>query len=221
MAAMLDPLDMGRLRDSLKRQLSWPLPGVEAQLGLSPEPRHGWVPGYVPDDARPGAGLLLLYPKDGQLHTVVTLRNAALEKHAGQLSLPGGAVEAGESLVDAALREAHEEVGLPSSAVEVLGTLTPLYIPVSGFALHPVVGLMERAPVFEPDPGEVERLIEVGLDQLRDDANHDSETRFAGGRRYRVPFVSIGGEKLWGATAMVFAELFAVLDALDPDRSRD
>ena len=212
---MVDPLDMSRLRDGLKRQLAWPLPGVEAQLSFSPEPRHGWVPGHLPDDARPGAGLLLLYPRDGRLHTVVTLRNAALEKHAGQLSLPGGAVEEGESLVEAALREAHEEVGLPSESVDVLGALTPLYIPVSGFTLHPIVGLVEETPRFRPDPGEVERLIEVRLDQLRDNANHDSETRYAAGNRYRVPFVSIGGEKLWGATAMVFAELFAVLDALE------
>lgn len=217
MIGMAEGLDMRAFGRRLRHRLSLPLPGVAAQLGLSPEPRYGWVPGHLPDTARSGAGLLLLYPKGGRLHTVVTLRNPALEKHAGQLSLPGGRVEAGESHAAAALREAHEEIALAIDAVEVLGALSPLYIPVSGFVLHPVVALAQHSPSFRPDPGEVERLIEVRVDELRDVSNRGRETREAGGQRYRVPFVRVGVEKLWGATAMVFAELFAVLDELDAE----
>lgn len=209
---MLDLTPFGR---RLKRRLARPLPGVQAQIRLSPEPRYGWVPGHLPATARPGAGLLLLYPKQGSLHTVLTLRNAALQQHGGQLSLPGGAVESGESLADTALREANEEIGLTVEAVEVLGTLSPLYIPVSGFALHPVVALAVKPLVFDPDPAEVQRLYEVAIDQLRDPARRGTETRQEEGRAYRVPFVHVGDQKLWGATAMVVSEMLAVLDSLD------
>ncbi len=207
--------DFGELGRRLKKQLSEPLPGVDAQLRLSPEPRFGWIPGHIPPTARPGAGLLLLYRKNGSVHTVLTLRNAALQQHAGQLSLPGGAAETGESLADTALREAQEEIGLDAAAVEVLGTLSPLYIPVSDFALHPVVGLGSRRLSFEPDPGEVQQLYEVPIDQLRDPDRRGSETREFGGRSYRVPFVAIEDQKLWGATAMVVSEMLAVLDSIE------
>ena len=207
----LDPADFAR---RLKRRLTGPLPGVEAQLRLSPEPRYGWVPGHLPASARPGAGLLLLYPKQGSLHTVLTLRNAALQQHAGQLSLPGGAVESGESLADTALREAHEEIGLAVEAVEVLGTLSPLYIPASGFALHPVVAISATPLVFNPDPAEVQRLYEVAIDHLRDRGRRGEEIREDEGRHYRVPFVRVDDQKLWGATAMVVSEMLAVLESL-------
>ena len=208
---MIDLDELGRL---LKRRLAAPLPGAAAQLRLSPEPRFGWVPGHIPPSARPGAGLFLLYPRQGSLHTVLTLRDAALQ-HGGQLSLPGGAAESGESLADTALREAHEEIGLRIEAVEVVGTLSPLYIPASGFALHPVVGVSAQRLAFEPDPGEVQCLYEVAIDDLRDPDRRGEESRVDGGREYRVPFVSIEDQKLWGATAMVISEMLAVLDSLD------
>ena len=211
---MID-LDLADLGQRLKRRLAGQLPGAAAQLRLSPEPRFGWVPGHIPASARPGAGLLLLYRRNGSLHTVLTLRNAALQ-HGGQLSLPGGAVESGESLADTALREAHVEIGLGIDSVEVVGTLSPLYIPVSGFALHPVVAIAPGPLSFEPDPGEVQRLYEVPIEHLRDPDRRGEETREDRGRRYHVPFVGVEDQKLWGATAMVVSEMLAVLEC---DRS--
>jgi len=199
----------------LKRRLAEPLPGVDAQLRLSPEPRFGWEPGHIPPTARPGAGLLLLYPKEGSVHTVLTLRNADI-RHGGQLSLPGGAAESGESLAQTALREANEEIGLDAADVEVLGTLSPLYIPVSGFALHPVLAGCSGAPVFNIDAAEVQCLYEVSIDDLRDPSSQGLETREDKGRHYRVPFVRVADQKLWGATAMVVSELLALLDSLEP-----
>ncbi len=97
----------------------------------------------------------------------------------------------------------------------MLGTLSPLYIPVSGFALHPVVALGEERLAFEPDPGEVQQLYEVPIDHLRDPDRRGSETREAGGRSYRVPYVAVEDQKLWGATAMVVSEMLAVLERID------
>jgi 8-oxo-dGTP pyrophosphatase MutT (NUDIX family) len=199
----------------LTRRLAAPLPGVDAQLRLSPEPRYGWVPGHIPATARPGAGLVLLYPKAGALHTVLTLRNAEL-RHGGQLSLPGGAAESGESLAQTALREANEEIGLDTAGVEVLGTLSPLYIPASGFALHPVLACCSSTPTFKIDAAEVQCLYEVPVDHLGDPVSQGNEAREDNGRHYRVPFVRVEDQKLWGATAMVVSELLAVIDSMDP-----
>ncbi len=214
MGRMIDLAPFGK---QLKASLSTSLPGAAAQIRLSPEPRFGWVPGHLPASARPGAGLLLLYPKGQSLHTVLTLRNAGLQ-HGGQLSLPGGAVESGESLADTALREAHEEIGLAVDAVEVLGTLSPLYIPVSGFALHPVVGLATEGQSFRADAREVARLYEVAIEHLADPSRRGEETRVAAGREYRVPFVRVEDQKLWGATAMVVSEMLAVLESMASDQ---
>jgi len=211
-------LEITDLAERLRRRLTGPLPGTDAQLRLSPEPRYGWVPGHIPPSAQPGAGLFLLYPRQGKLHTVLTLRNSGLQ-HGGELSLPGGAAESGESLADTALREAHEEIGLDRTRVEVAGTLSPLYIPVSGFALHPVVGVSADPLRFEPDPGEVQQIYEVSIDHLRDPRRRGEEKREHGGRRFRVPFVAVEDQKLWGATAMVIAEMLEVLDTLDASAS--
>ena len=209
----LSPIEL--MEVALRRQLRWPLPGVEAQKRLSPEPRDGWDPGYVPDDARLAAGLVLLYLKGGRLHTVLTLRTEALTHHGGQLSFPGGRVETGESLVQTALREAQEEIGLDARNVADAGSLSPLYIPVSGFALHPIVAIARATPIVRPDPSEVSELFEVPIDHLKDPQHRDERWGNHEGQRYRVPFVRVGDHQLWGATAMVVAELLELLERID------
>lgn len=197
----------------LELALSRPLPGHAAQGRLSPRPRVGWEPGHVPDDARAGAALLLLYP-DAQAEAmlVLTLREAGLSKHAGQVSLPGGAAEAGESLVEAALRETREEIGVPPEQVRILGGLSPLFIPVSGFALHPFVGTVDRRPGLARDPREVARILEVPLRAVLDASNLGVVQREFRGRAYEVPYLAVDGERVWGATAMILAEFLALLE---------
>jgi 8-oxo-dGTP pyrophosphatase MutT (NUDIX family) len=204
--------DLGEIERRLGRGFSGPLPGARAQDLLAPRPRAGWRPGHVPTKCRAGAGLVFLYPGDGgRAHLILTVRDRHLVHHAGQVSLPGGALEPGESVIDAALREAREEVGVDPRRLRVLGRLTELHIPASGFVLHPVVAVAQERPNLQPQAGEVARILEVSLDGLQDPARLGVETRATAGGSVEVPFIRVAGEKVWGATAMVLAELLALV----------
>ncbi len=197
--------------------MTQPLPGLEAQLRMAPNPRVGWDPLKFPDGARDGAALLLVYPHDGTLQLPLTVRGSGLRNHTGQVSLPGGRVDAGESFEEAALREAEEEIGIDPRTVELIGRLTPLHIPVSGYLLHPVVGFTSMRPAFQRAEWEVARIIEAPVPVFNDRRvrKREMRTRSVNGQTIEVdvPFYDIDGEKVWGATAMVLAEFCAILSA--------
>lgn len=200
-----------RLSDALTE----PLPGLDAQLRMAPSPRIGWDPMTVPSDARAAAGLVLLYSVDATWYLPLTVRAAGLRSHTGQISLPGGRVDPGESVAAAALRETFEEIGVAAATVRVLGALTPLHIPVSGHMLHPIVGITSARPAFRPGEQEVARIIEVPVQHLVGDAlvRRRRQTRVLDGGSVPidVPYFAVDGEQVWGATAMILAELAAII----------
>jgi 8-oxo-dGTP pyrophosphatase MutT (NUDIX family) len=144
-------------------------------------------------------------------HIVLTVRADTLGRHRGQVALPGGVIEPGETFEQAALREAHEEVGLSPDGVRVLGALTALDIPVSGFRLQPIVAVTEARPHLAASDGEVARILEIDLDELMNPAHVVSTTRERDGIALMVPAFHVAGHEIWGATAMVLAEFLALL----------
>jgi 8-oxo-dGTP pyrophosphatase MutT (NUDIX family) len=212
------------LEERLTAAFARGVPGVEAQIRMAPHPWIGWDPYRYPDGLRDGAALVLIYPHAAVIteeqpalvpHVLLTVRGSKLRKHTGQVSFPGGAVDAGESFETAALREANEEVGVAPDRVRVLGRLTPLHIPVSGFLLHLVVGIVDERPDFQIAEWEVARLLEVPLARLTDRGlvKREMRTREHSGQSFQLnwPYFDLDGEKVWGATAMALAEFMAMV----------
>ena len=200
------------LETTLRERLAGTLPGLEAQLRFMPTPpRGGWKPGEFPSTARTAAGLLLLYPGERGPSIPLTTRASGLRRHAGQISLPGGATDEGETLVQAALREAHEEIGVDPARVRVLGELTPVHVLVSGFTLHPIVGITDERPAFSPAAHEVEEVIEVSIEDLQDASNIRHGVRTREGIAIEYPYFDLRGSHVWGATAMVLGEFISLL----------
>jgi len=196
----------------IEKGLWAPLPGIPAQLSMVPEPRPGHKAYFeVEDTCRKAGVLILLYPKDGRLRILLTLRTERVNHHRGQISLPGGEQYPGESIEATALRETSEELGLDLGAVRVLGRLTPLYIPPSNYCIYPIVAHVASPLEFRPQPDEVAEVIEPPVDHLADPVNVLRETWQYGGQDHEVPFYGFEGHKIWGATAMVLAEFLALL----------
>ncbi len=193
----------------LRDRLNGTLPGIEAQKRFAPyKVGPGW---QAPADSRIAAALLLLYPHGSGVAVPLTIRASGLARHAGQISLPGGAADEGETLVETALREASEEIAVDPSSVRVLGVLTPVHVLVSGFTLHPIVGVVDKRPDFAPAPGEVEGILEVSLADIRDASRIRHGTRLREGVAVEYPYFDLLGHQVWGATAMVLGEFICVL----------
>lgn len=167
------------------------------------------APDLIP---RAAAALLLLYPQDDDLWLPLTVRSGRLPLHRGEVSLPGGATDPEDTgPIMTALRETHEEVGLAPELVEVLGLLTPFYIPPSNFLLTPVVGFTPEPPHLQANPHEVATVFSVPLSQLLDPNTIVEEEWTLHEMQVRVPFFALEGYKVWGATAILLSELLARL----------
>jgi 8-oxo-dGTP pyrophosphatase MutT (NUDIX family) len=178
-----------------------------AQLQLAPRPRSFYRPPEMTGSPHQGGVLFLLYPKSGQLTFSLTRRTENLGNHRGQISLPGGRQEPGETLAETALREAYEELGVHLDTTRLLGRLASLYIPPSDFEIHPFVAYCPSRLNLVPAPAEVAELIEVPLDQLLDPAVYRNEEWIIRGVPVDVPYYALGGHQVWGATAMVLSEM--------------
>ena len=203
---------LATLQSFLDRRLREPLPGTQAQLQMAPAyrmaPEQAQVSGK---DCREAAVLALVHEHEHGLAVLLTVRSGDLHDHAGQVSFPGGSREAGESCRHTALREAHEETGLRPDAVTLHGALTPLFVPPTAFCVYPFVGTTAAAVGFTPDPREVDRLVHAPLARLLNPETRCCAPWDLHGTTVMVPYFDIAGCTVWGATAMMLAELIAVL----------
>lgn len=203
-----------QLPELLRARLAQPLAGPVIGSRFEPRPRLGRHYHEVPPDARQAAVLLLFYPHQHQWHLPLTLRPGHLPDHAGQISLPGGALEPGETGWQAALREFYEELGAVGHPIRLVGQLSTLYVRASNFAVEPWVGFAEQRPPLEPNPQEVAALLEVPLPHLLDPANLGCRTRHWEDQAYTAPHFLWQTHQIWGATCMILGELLTLLEEL-------
>lgn len=198
------------------READRPIPPDERLLPRSPEgevTRRRYDRSTFPP-ARPASTLLAIYPADdGRLVLPLTVRHADLRSHAGEVSLPGGAVDAGDASAEAAaLREAWEEIGLEPDVVRIVGVLDDVWIPVSNFELRPFVGTVSTRPSLVRQDAEVSAIVELPLDALFDDEVLGTEEFSGRGFTVRAGAYRYGGVRVWGATALTLGMLAHVID---------
>jgi 8-oxo-dGTP pyrophosphatase MutT (NUDIX family) len=185
-----------------------------------PGPASAPFPDAPGSDGRPAAVLVALFEEDGEARVILTVRSGRLRSHTGEVAFPGGRVEQGESVVEAALREASEEVALDPQQVTVIRALTAMPTISSNTTMTPIVGTLGSRPSLRPSPAEVDRIFDVALSELvADDAFHEEwwsvpgRTAPAGfpDGEFPVWFFDVADETVWGATARTLVELLCVV----------
>ena len=198
--------------NSLKYQLQKELPGLSAQLKMAPSIR----PGLKSEITNLNAAVLILpYIKNKNINIALIKRSEYNGPHSGQISLPGGKFEQIDvSLINTAIRETQEEIGINPDHVEILGSLTPLHIPVSNFFVQPVVGLYKSEPSFNPDKSEVEYVIELNLLDLIKPENCTVKDFNYKQTLFTAPVYNCNGYAIWGATAMILSEFLEIINQI-------
>jgi 8-oxo-dGTP pyrophosphatase MutT (NUDIX family) len=209
-----------RLPERLQSALACPLPGRAGQARMAPTPYRGNMDGRweaIPEQHREAGVLLLVYPDAAGHYQLVLMRRPDYSgPHSGQVALPGGRREGDETLLQTALRETEEELGVDPGTVTVLGALSPLYVRASNHLVYPFVAITAQRPDFQPCTREVAEVIEVALARLRDPRFRGMEVvRFEQFGRVRVPYFALPGTRVWGATGMILGEFLTVLEQVD------
>lgn len=210
----LPPKDLQLLNLLRERLSTMELPGTAAQSTMAPSMRGEYS--GAPTTARRASVLALFYPFGGKLTLLYIQRTSPKrDRHAGQISFPGGSVDPGDrDAAHTALRELEEEVGVPQTSVEILGALSQLYIPVSNFLVDPFVGWLDERPELVLQESEVARVLELPFAEfLLPEARRSGPRKLVNGMTLPdTPFWAIGPEEIWGATAMMTGELVAVVE---------
>ena len=213
--AKLDHLRPTDLPARLAAQLEEKLPADHARRRFAPQLAYGRHQGPAPAGARKAAVAILLFPQDDEWFLPITLRPPQMTRHANQLSLPGGAVDAGESDFQCALRELQEELAVDRHDVHLIGPLSPLYVFASNFAVTPWLLHTVRRPAFHPDRKEVAEMIEVPLRALCSPENCGQHTIRRGALQFSAPHIEYAGHLIWGATCMILGELLALFERVE------
>lgn len=204
---------MNNFASKLKAEILKGLPGTEIQWQMASSDRMVRnYPLFPGEDARSAAVLILLYPGNNSIHTVFMQRPDYVGVHGGQISFPGGKKEPeDDTIIQTAIREAWEETGTDPEHVSVIGTLTPLFIPVSNMLVTPVVGWTDEKPSFRHQPEEVLFLIDAELKSFFDETILKTKPFEIRGEMMDVKYFDYNGNTIWGATAMILNELLEII----------
>jgi len=200
--------------DQLKERLRRPLPGEEKQFLMAPSARQKIKD--IPANAfnpKKSAVLILLFPVNNMLKTVLIQRPEYEGVHSGQVAFPGGKFEENDKDLEiTALRETSEEIGIQQDEVTILGKLTDLYINPSNFLVTPFIGFMNKLPALKPNDFEVKKIIVIDIDLLSDMSIQGVKTIVpSSGAKIKTPYYEVEGLTVWGATAMIISEFNAVV----------
>lgn len=193
-----DPIDASKLRDRLRRVL----PSLTKQLtGITSERRAGV--------------LLIFYPKNGEAHILFTKRSQEVAEHKGEISFPGGAYDTQDkTILQTALRESREELGLNVSEFEILGELDDVYVPPTRFLITPFVAFMNQPPKPKPSLLEISEVLEIPASELLNPSIFREEVREAAGMKRQLQFYSYGQYVIWGATARILRQFLDLVSTM-------
>jgi 8-oxo-dGTP pyrophosphatase MutT (NUDIX family) len=190
----------------LKKALANQLPGENAHRLMLPVGRV-LQPTVGSGSILQSSVLMLLFPENGNLNTCMIRRPTTMRNHGGQVAFPGGRFEPSDiSLEQTALRESFEEIGTDRNKIELIGELTPLYVQVSNFTIHPFIGWCDTPPIFKTDNQEVEELYKIPIIKFIEHASPHLQNVDTIHGPMQVPGFYIDNLFIWGATAMIVSE---------------
>lgn len=199
---------------SLENQLRNKLPGKLAQKIMRPKYINSKNKNYTINNAISSAVLILLFKEKNVFKYYLTLRSNNVGKHKGQISLPGGSQEKNESLEFTAIRETEEEIGINKDTIYIIGKLTKLFVPVSGFCIYPFVGWTNKIPKIKPS-NEVKKVFNVKISELLDRNNEKRKQIVINNKITEIPYFNLRNKEVWGATAMILSEFKKILKSIN------
>ena len=208
-------MDFQRFITQLKIAINKDLPGEESHQKMRVIYDQSIELPFSKINSTQAAVLILLYLADNEIYFFLTKRTDELKHHKGQISLPGGTQEGNEKLIDTALRETQEEIGINKTSISIIGTITPLFVPVTGFMIYPFIGYSLNKLDPKLDPVEVEEIFSVNISDLLNKENRTIEQRNIRGYDVQVPYFKLNDYKVWGATSMILSEFRDLIKSIN------
>ena len=201
------------LENYLRARLKMKLPGIIEQNKMSPIPLKDGYLKSIKTDHKIGSILIIFFRKNNNFFFPLIKRSNKLKNHSSQISFPGGRFEEEDiNLTNTAIRESNEEIGLKIKKNKILGKLTQIYIPASNYKVSPYIAFYDKIPQFKLNSFEVDKLIEVSLNQILDESSIlKKKMKLSSGILVDCPYYFLNGYIVWGATAMILSELCAIL----------
>ena len=195
--------------ENIKIALKKNLPGAKSHKKMLPPNRVLKVASEEKSNLKQSSVLLLLFIENDDLKVCLIKRPQHMKHHAGQIALPGGKIEKGETAIETSLRETYEEIGIHPYQIKILGLLSDFYVEVSRFQIYPIVGWLDKKPEFRISRNEVEKTILFPIGKFQPPFCKVKLQTHSG--KLKVPCIKFDGEIIWGATAMILSEFADVL----------